>query len=288
MGGIDFYKDYLKLVPQISDMLSTAEVTSELKQASDWSYSASAYAGPNFRLVGDAGCFVDPYFSSGVHLAFNSGLAAATTIQAARRGQTDELRAAKWHSTKVAEGYTRFLLLVMTVLRQVRQRDVDVISTKEEQGFDRAFKMIQPVIQGMADTRSHDANIQKKTAEGVNFGLETFKITPEKRRAVMDKIERAQDSPETLDTLTPEEVHILDNIVVRTFHKDRDELNLKTFASEVVDGFSANLVRGKLGFVDRSTEVSETSTAVPATLAVVVNGDGIDHGLEKAAIEQAA
>ncbi|PSE20862.1 hypothetical protein C7G68_19065, partial [Acinetobacter baumannii] len=64
LSGEAFYKEYLKLAPQIkNELLRDATIVSDIKQATDWSYSASAYAGPNFRLIGDAGCFVDPYFS---------------------------------------------------------------------------------------------------------------------------------------------------------------------------------------------------------------------------------
>jgi flavin-dependent dehydrogenase len=81
---------------------------SDIKQASDWYYSASAYAGPHFRIISNAGCFVDLYFSSGVHLALISGLAAAISVQAAQGGQADERSAAKWHTTKVSEGIRVF------------------------------------------------------------------------------------------------------------------------------------------------------------------------------------
>jgi flavin-dependent dehydrogenase len=104
---MDWYKECLKLAPIILKLLETAEVVSDTKQASDWSYSASIYAGPNFRLAGDSGCFINPYFSSGVHLVLASAFSAAVTIQAMRRGECNEYSAAKWHSTKVTEGYTR-------------------------------------------------------------------------------------------------------------------------------------------------------------------------------------
>lgn len=279
LEGKAFYQDYLKLVPQIYALLSDAEIVSDLKQASDWSYSASAYAGPHFRIAGDAGCFVDPYFSSGVHLALNSGLAAATSIQAARRGQADERRAAKWHSTKVAEGYTRFLLLVMTVLRQVRLKDADLITTEEEEGFDRAFDKIRPVIQGVADTETEDERIQKGAAESVDFALSSFEITPEKQRSVIDKIERAQAAPEMLEKLTLEEVHILDNVVMRAFDKKDEALSLSSFAGEVIDGISANLVHGDLGFIERYAEPA-ANLAGPATK---MEAPALDRNIKQAA-----
>lgn len=144
-GMVEFYKNLTTLAPQIQERLVDAEIVStEIKAASDWSYSASAYAGPNFRLVGDAGCFIDPYFSSGVHLALSSALSAAMTVQAVRNGEISEFEGAKWHSVKTAEGYSRFLLVVMTALKQIRKGEELLISDVDEDGFDRAFDFFKP------------------------------------------------------------------------------------------------------------------------------------------------
>ena len=64
----------------------------------DFSYNAKAYAIPYARIVGDAGCFIDPFFSSGVHLAVTSALSAGTTIAASIRGDCNETSAAQWVS----------------------------------------------------------------------------------------------------------------------------------------------------------------------------------------------
>jgi len=93
----------VKLCPTIAGLLESAELVSDVKQATDYSYRASAYAGPHFRIVGDAGCFIDPFFSSGHHLALSSALAAAVSICAAMKGDCSEFDAAKYHSKKVDE-----------------------------------------------------------------------------------------------------------------------------------------------------------------------------------------
>ena len=139
-----FYKESLKLAPGISEILAKGELVSEIKAASDWSYSASCYATPNVRIVGDAGCFIDPYFSSGVHLALSGALSAATTIRAAMRGDCDEQTALKWHSSKVSEGYTRFLLVVLSALKQIRKGDQPILSDWDEDGFEKAFAHFRP------------------------------------------------------------------------------------------------------------------------------------------------
>ena len=141
---VEFYKQQLQLTPGIIKILGQGEMVSEVKHASDWSYSASEYASPYVRVTGDAGCFIDPYFSSGVHLAIASGLSAAMTICASRNNTMSELNAAEWHSKKVAEGYTRFLLVVMSATKQIRSGDEPVLSDWDDDGFDVAFEAFKP------------------------------------------------------------------------------------------------------------------------------------------------
>ena len=140
----EFYIESVKMVPEIQALLSEAELVSDIKAASDWSYSASSYASPNVRISGDAGCFIDPFFSSGVHLALASGLSAALTICAAKNGTCTEAVAAKWHTSKVGESYTRFLLIVLSALKQIRQGEDAVLSDFDEDGFDKAFAHFRP------------------------------------------------------------------------------------------------------------------------------------------------
>ena len=54
----------------------------------DFSFSSRAYAGDRWVVVGDAGSFLDPVFSTGVAIALESGLEGAQAIDAAlRRGE---------------------------------------------------------------------------------------------------------------------------------------------------------------------------------------------------------
>src|SRR6185436_14264067 len=46
----------------------------------DFSFGSRAYAGDRWVLVGDAGSFLDPVFSTGVAIALESGLEAARAI----------------------------------------------------------------------------------------------------------------------------------------------------------------------------------------------------------------
>ncbi|KXN81056.1 Tryptophan 2-halogenase [Leucoagaricus sp. SymC.cos] len=82
----------------------------KIRTASDYSYSGSSYAGLNYRIVGDAGAFIDPFFSSGVHLAISGGLSAAATIAAAMHSECTAAQAADWHNQRVATSYMRYTM----------------------------------------------------------------------------------------------------------------------------------------------------------------------------------
>lgn len=112
--------------------------------ASDYSYSSVSYACPYTRVIGDAGCFIDPFFSSGVHIALTGALSAAMTICAALRSGCDEGTAASWHSIKMGDAYKRFLLVVLSAYRQMWNQDATVWSEIAADNFDTAFDCIQP------------------------------------------------------------------------------------------------------------------------------------------------
>jgi halogenation protein CepH len=81
--------------PSISDCLSDARrVTTgqygQIRVRKDYSYANTKFWRPGMALVGDAACFVDPVFSSGVHLATYGALLAARSINSVLAGMVDE------------------------------------------------------------------------------------------------------------------------------------------------------------------------------------------------------
>lgn len=204
----EFYLESLKLAPEIREILSKGELSSDVNSASDWSYNASCYATPHIRLVGDAGCFIDPHFSSGVHLALAGALSAAVTIRASMKGDCSEHTAMKWHSKKVSEGYTRFLLVVMSALKQIRKQELNILSDWDENGFDTAFSFFRPskhalrptgtntyhsrsVIQGTADVSGAGGKLtQGELDNTLDFCLKAFEHhSAESHEAVIQKLE---------------------------------------------------------------------------------------------------
>jgi halogenation protein CepH len=89
---------FIDACPLIKRLLSTATRVTEgaygrFRVRQDYSYTNTHFWRPGLLLVGDAACFIDPIFSSGVHLATYSALLAARSINTALRGDVDEPRA---------------------------------------------------------------------------------------------------------------------------------------------------------------------------------------------------
>lgn len=88
------FKHFLDACPQIANYLSDAKRVTEgmygkYRVRTDYSYCNTRFWAPGLALVGDAACFVDPVFSSGVHLATYSALLAARSINTSLRDGTE-------------------------------------------------------------------------------------------------------------------------------------------------------------------------------------------------------
>ncbi|KAF9268722.1 FAD/NAD(P)-binding domain-containing protein [Marasmius fiardii PR-910] len=177
------YLSDLSLAPGLLKLI-TAQGRMEagsVKSASDFSYSAPNYAGRSYRIVGDAGAFIDPFFSSGIHLAMTSALSAASTICASIRGDCSEEEAAKWHTNRFSTSYTRFQVVVLSAYKQIRAQSDSVLADIDEDNYDRAFSLLRPVIQGAAEmgSRLSESELQKSLDFCVNLFNPT---TPEQHQ----------------------------------------------------------------------------------------------------------
>ncbi|KAJ5174141.1 radH flavin-dependent halogenase [Penicillium canariense] len=188
----------VKEAPEISVLLAKATLVSDVKSASDWSYTASTYASTNIRIVGDAGCFIDPLFSSGIHLALTGAFSAAATICSSIRGDCSEKFAADWHSKRVHEAYARFLLVVASTYGQITGKEASILNDEGESNFDNAFELIRPIIQGSAEESTGKA-APEDASEAVAFCLTVIQKAQNRSEdiSIGDKIIRAAMQPDT-------------------------------------------------------------------------------------------
>jgi halogenation protein CepH len=91
------YSDFIAACEPIKTLLSSAKRVTDgpygkIRVRKDYSYSSTSFWIGGLALVGDSACFVDPVFSSGVHLATYSGLQAARSINTLLAGHLGEDR----------------------------------------------------------------------------------------------------------------------------------------------------------------------------------------------------
>ncbi|MEU9970570.1 FAD-dependent oxidoreductase [Streptomyces malaysiensis] len=99
--------------PLIADYLSDARrVTSgrygEVRVRKDWSYLHDTFWQPGMALVGDSVGFIDPLFSSGVHMATYSALLAARSLNTALRGDLGERECFAEYEARYRKEYQSF------------------------------------------------------------------------------------------------------------------------------------------------------------------------------------
>ena len=82
-----FFWDSIATRPELYETLKSSHQVRPFTDEGDYSYAMKEICGDGFVIIGDAGRFVDPIFSSGVSIALNSAkLASADIIGALERG----------------------------------------------------------------------------------------------------------------------------------------------------------------------------------------------------------
>jgi flavine halogenase len=210
------YMDILKRCPDVQRLLDGATASTAPRVWKDYSYAADSFAGTGYRLVGDAAAFIDPFFSSGVHLAMYGALSAAATISASVRGEIDESQAATYHTRCVRDSYIRFAVIVAGVYGQIRNQEEVVLSGMTDSDIQPAFEAISPVVTGRFDFQGG--------------GLEHV-------LAYVDEL--------VADMKDPEGDHPIGKLLGRTMLGDKDALVMQGLAP--VEGLRIRMERGRLG-----------------------------------------
>ncbi|KAF7359930.1 FAD/NAD P-binding domain-containing protein [Mycena venus] len=249
LSGVDstmeaHYHSQIQLAPGVFNLLGNAHFLGDLKSAADYSYSASQYAGTNYRIVGDAGAFIDPFFSSGVHLAFSGALEAILV-----------------HNERTSVSYTRFLLVVLAIYKQINSQASAILSDVNEDNFDRAFDFLRPIVQGAADTDPSVTDVVVQRT--IDFLAPAFGTT---RPELLEKVSKRLD-PSLLasdgDILAPNAVNAIAgnddeaNRVLRMVNS-RKAMHFisdwETCQMEKSNGFAVVLKRGELGLQREDAE----------------------------------
>jgi halogenation protein CepH len=103
------FHDLISRCPPIASRLAKATRVSPVRVVRDYSYDSVRFHGPGYLLAGDAACFIDPVFSTGVHLAclaaYLGGRAAAKIV----RGEAEEAEALAAYDASYRGAFDRYL-----------------------------------------------------------------------------------------------------------------------------------------------------------------------------------
>lgn len=75
-----FLLDTIALCPGLAARLADARLNGEVTATGNYSYQSSRMHGRNYLMIGDAFAFIDPVFSSGVHIALHGGCRGAEVV----------------------------------------------------------------------------------------------------------------------------------------------------------------------------------------------------------------
>jgi len=104
--------------PQLQLRMKNATGPDTNMVLADFSYTCKPFAGPGYFLVGDAGCFLDPIFSTGVTLAMYGGVEAARHTIGIFNGTQNPAKARKTYSKMIAASTAPFWKIIKNYYRK--------------------------------------------------------------------------------------------------------------------------------------------------------------------------
>ncbi|MFQ6026695.1 MAG: NAD(P)/FAD-dependent oxidoreductase, partial [Dehalococcoidia bacterium] len=149
-GALQFLSEQIAQAPYTAEMLQQAEMVVGPQVVRDWSYSCDEIAGEGYVLLGDAACFVDPLFSSGVHLALMSGVLAAAYVTTALKDPGMARASGKVYQELYYKEYRHFRELVRLFYSSNRTSDSYFWEARRLSDTDDSLSPRQSFIQAVA------------------------------------------------------------------------------------------------------------------------------------------
>jgi len=171
------YNTFIEACPIIKDYVSTGRRIcegsyGEIRVRKDYSYANTRFWTPGMVLIGDAACFVDPIFSSGVHLATYSALLAARSVNSCLEARLPEARCFEEFERRYRREFNHFYQFNIAFYDMNKDQDSyywharTVLNTKE-----RANDAFVTLVSGSAaeqffDQRIGIGDVLQKHSEG--------------------------------------------------------------------------------------------------------------------------
>ena len=227
-GLEEIYSRAIDESPMVKKVVQHAALVSSISTETDYSYTAERFSGTGYFLVGDAACFLDPLLSSGVHLAFFSGMLAAASILSIQRGEVGEQEAASFFEKSYRQAYLRFLVFLSAFYdinrgkesyfweaQRLTQQDVDARSIK------LAFLNLVTGLKDLSDAKSDTHHLileemSKRIDENLNFRKDKKALASLEGEKLEEARENARFFSSVEGLFTLNEAEAIDGLYVTT------------------------------------------------------------------------
>jgi len=111
----EFFQRTINMAPEVAERMKDATLAGEVSATGNFTYSSSRMygkPGENYLLIGDAYAFIDPVFSSGVHIAMSGAVSAAETIDACLMNPENNQNLLKQYRSKIDDALKTFSWLI--------------------------------------------------------------------------------------------------------------------------------------------------------------------------------
>jgi flavin-dependent dehydrogenase len=228
IGLEEIYSQAIDESPLVKKIVQSAELVSPLSTETDYSYTAERFSGPGYFLVGDAACFLDPLLSSGVHLAFFSGMLAAASIMSIQHGEVGEEEACSFFEKSYRQAYLRFLVFLSAFYdinrgkesyfweaQRLTQQDVDARNIK------MAFLNLVTGLKDLSDAKSDTHHLvleemSKRIDENLNFRKDKKALASLEGEELEEARENAQFFSSVEGLFALNETEAIDGLYVTT------------------------------------------------------------------------
>ncbi len=86
----DLYMQEVSYAPHLNTILEKADMEHEVTSIGDYSYYVENKYGKNYAMIGDAGAFLDPIFSSGVYVAMETSSRVINAVETTLKNGVEE------------------------------------------------------------------------------------------------------------------------------------------------------------------------------------------------------
>ena len=229
-----------------SSFLTDAQPIGPCSATRDWSYETERFTGPRHCLIGDAACFIDPLFSTGVHLAIYSATIGAALVATTLKNPNLALLAAEAFERQYRQQYGHFRELARLFYGSNRSVDSYFWQTRQITGEDEYSPRAAFVraVSGQANTGYERTTLfHSVLPDSFTSALDDVESSRRHRKADLQQLSESTVLVVS-DNVKIEEVALFNGDIFERGQvirrKGLDDIPVSTFVADVVSSIQLN------------------------------------------------